>query len=155
MDTVTKGNPRHALDADGFFQDQEFSRKYPGVNVPPPCFKASGARIIAHEQNRSLTVEFPVREDHANPLGGLQGGVLCSFFDNVFGPLSFVTMRKPCVSLDMSVHFVRPAHVGETLTIRAEFKARGKQLLLMYAEARNEKQKLVATATSNLTVFEP
>lgn len=144
-----------SLDPSSFFHDEEFARKYPGVKVPPPCFLASEAKILAHEPKRSLTVAFTVTEEQTNPVGSLQGGILASFFDNTFGPLSFATMRKPCVSIDMNVNFIRPARPGETVVIRAEFKARGRKLLQMYGEARSEKDKLIATATSNLMVYEP
>jgi uncharacterized protein (TIGR00369 family) len=138
-----------------FFHDEEFGRKYPGVKVPPPSFIASGARIIAHEPNRSLTVAFLVREDQTNPVGSLQGGILGSFFDDTFGPFAFRTTHKPCVSIDMNVNFIRQARPGETVVIRAEFKSRSRTLLQLYGEAYNGKNKIVATATSNMMIYEP
>ena len=138
-----------------FFHDDEFERKYPGVKAPPPCFIASGARIISHEPNRSLTVTFSVRENQTNPVGSLQGGILASFFDDTFGPLAFRTMRKPSVSIDMTVNFIRQARPGETVVVRAEFKSRSRTLLQLYGEAYNGKNKLVATATSNMMIYEP
>ncbi len=142
------------IDATQFFHDEEFERNFPGVKVPPPCFLASGAKIIAHEPNKSLTVAFPVRSEQTNPVGSLQGGILASFFDNTFGPLSFATMRKPCVSIDMTVNFVRPAMPGESVVVRAEFKSKSRKLIQLYAEAHNEKQKLIATATTNMLVYD-
>ena len=151
FDQVNEGRK----DTSQFFHDEEFERKYPGVKMPPSCFLASGARIIAHERNKSLTVAFAVREEQTNPIGTLQGGILCSFFDDTFGPLSLATMRKPCVSIDMTVNFIRPVRPGETVLIRAEFKSKSRTLIQLYGEAHNDKNKLIATATSNLTVFEP
>jgi uncharacterized protein (TIGR00369 family) len=138
-----------------FFHGEEFKSKYPGVKTPPPCFVASRAKIIAHEPNRSLTVAFPIREDQTNPVGSLQGGILSSFFDDTFGPLAFRTTRKPCVSIDMTVNFIRQARPGETVVIRAEFKSKSKTLLQLYGEAYNGKNKLIATATSNMMIYEP
>ncbi len=142
------------IDATQFFHDEEFERNYPGVKVPPPCFLASGAKIIAHEPNKSLTVAFPVSIEQTNPVGSLQGGILASYFDNTFGPLSFATMRRHCVSIDMTVNFVRPVWPGETVVVRAEFKSKSRKLIQLYAEARNEKQKLIATATTNMLVYD-
>ena len=138
-----------------FFHDGAFERNYPGVKVPPPCFIASGARIISHEPNRSLTVSFMVREDQTNPVGSLQGGILASFFDDTFGPLAFRTTRKPCVSIDMHVNFVRQVRIGEAVVIRAEFKSRSRTLLQLYGEAHNDRNKLVATASTNMMIYEP
>lgn len=155
MNGMDRVSGKGAVDTASFFYNEEFQEKYPNVKVPPPCFLASGAKILGHEPNKSLTIAFPVREEQANPVGTLQGGILASFFDNTFGPLSFATMRKPCVSIDMNVNFIRPARPGETVVIRAEFKAKGRKLLQMYGEARNEKDKLIATATSNLMIYQP
>ncbi len=148
-DTITGG-----IDAARFFHDEEFERKFPDVKVPPPCFLASGAKIIAHEPNKSLTVAVPVSEEQTNPVGSLQGGILASYFDNTFGPLSFATMRRPCVSIDMTVNFVRAVRPGETVLVRAEFKSKSRKLIQLYAEAHNEKQKLIATATTNMLVYD-
>lgn len=138
-----------------FFLDEQFQTKYPGVKLPPPSFVASGAKILSFESGRSIVLVFPVREHQANPIGALQGGILCSFFDDAFGTLSFASMRKPCVSVDMTVNFIRPVRPGEFVTVRAEFKSKSKKLLQLSAEAHNGKEKLVATATSNLMVYEP
>jgi len=64
-DVVKNGN----ADMNLFFHDEEFEGKYPGVKAPPPCFIDSGAKIIAYEPNKSLTVAFPIREDQTNPVG--------------------------------------------------------------------------------------
>jgi hypothetical protein len=69
-DVVKSGN----VDMNLFFHDAEFESKYPGVKAPPPCFIASGAKIIAYEPNKSLTVAFPIREDQTNPVGSLRAG---------------------------------------------------------------------------------
>jgi uncharacterized protein (TIGR00369 family) len=143
------------IDSETFFRGGGFHENYPGVKVPPPCFIESGAEIVAHEPGKSLTVSFPVREGQANPVGFLQGGFICAMFDNVFGPLAFATTRKPCLSVDMNVNFVRGLKPGETAMVRAEFVSKTKKLIQMRAEAFNEKGKLAATATSNLMIYEP
>jgi 2,4-dienoyl-CoA reductase-like NADH-dependent reductase (Old Yellow Enzyme family) len=50
----------------------------------------------------------------------------------------------------MTVKITRHTRPGEVVVISAEFKARGKKLLRLSAEAFNEKKKLVVTATSKL-----
>jgi uncharacterized protein (TIGR00369 family) len=142
------------IDVNTFFHDEDFAKTYPAVKVPPPCFTESGASIIAHEANKSLTIDFPVRETQTNPLGYLQGGILCSMFDNTFGPLAFATMRKPSVSIGLTINFVRPVKPGEIVRIRAEFRAKSRTLLQLSAEAFNEKQKLLATASTSMMVID-
>jgi len=51
--------------------------------------------------------------------GTLKGGILCSFIDDAFGTLCFASLRKPCVSIDMTVNFIRPAKPGACSAARA------------------------------------
>jgi len=137
-----------------FFQDAEFKTRYPDLELPPHSFILSKAKIISFESGSSIVLAFPVCDNQTNPIGTLQGGILCSFFDDAFGTLSFASVRKPCVSIDLNVNFTRTVKPGETVTIRAELKAKTRKTLHLYAEAFNGNRKLVATATSNLMVFE-
>lgn len=155
MSVVPEESTMPDRDYSNFFHDKEFQARYPDIKTPPPSFASSGARILSFESGRSIVLAFPVREHQTNPIGTLQGGVLCSFIDDAFGTLSFASMRKPCVSIDLSVNFIRPVRPGELVSVRAEFKAKSKKLLQLSAEAHNGKGKLVATATSNLMVHEP
>ena len=150
--TSMKSSVECPPDADysAFFKDKEFATRYPDLVLPSPIFVSSGASILSFESGRNISLDFPVKRHQTNPLGTLQGGILCSFFDEAFGVLSFASLRKPCITIDMSIHFVRPALPGNHLTIRAEFKFRSRSLLQLYAEAHNGKNKLVATAISQL-----
>jgi uncharacterized protein (TIGR00369 family) len=142
------------FDMESFFAGAGFGESHPGLEIPPRSFKESGALILAHEPNESLTVRFLVRENQTNPVGLLQGGLLCGFFDDSFGPLAFATLKKPCVSIDMNVTFVRGTRPGDAITIVARVISKTKRLIQMSAEARNERGRLVATATSNLLAYE-
>ncbi len=133
----------------------DFAERYPEARIPPPSFVESGAQIVEYVPGKSLTESFEIRERQTGPMGILQGGLLCGLFDDVFGPLSFACAKRPCVSIDINVSFVRATKVGETLTIKAEFVSRTRTLFQMRAEAHNSRGKLVATATSNLLVYEP
>ena len=64
-------------------------------------------------------------------------------------------LHKPCVSIDMTVNFIRSIKPGSFVVIRTEFKAKGRKLLQLSAEAFTGNEKLAATATSNLMVYEP
>lgn len=147
--------PLIATEQAEFFRDDEFSARFPQVTLPPPSFVAAGGRVLAFDKNRRIVLAFPVRTEQTNPLGTIQGGILASFIDDAFGSLCFASLRKPCVSIDLNVNFIRPLKPGELVTIAAEFKSKNRKLLQVYAEARNGKEKLVATATSNLLVVEP
>jgi acyl-coenzyme A thioesterase PaaI-like protein len=63
-----------------------------------------------------------VGEAQTNPGGTLQGGILSSFFDDAFGMLCFASLHRPCVTIDLSVNFIRPVKLGSFVIIHAVFK---------------------------------
>jgi uncharacterized protein (TIGR00369 family) len=154
---VSEQNVPQAPDKDysTFFLDPEFAIKYPDVKLPPPTHLAHEGKILSFQSGKNITIAYPVREFQTNPVGTLQGGILSSFFDDAFGCLCFASTRKPCLSIDMTVNFIRPIKPGAIAIIRAEFKAKGRKLLQCSAEAFTGNEKLAATATSNLMVYEP
>jgi uncharacterized protein (TIGR00369 family) len=141
-------------DYSAFFSDPVLTEKYPEVKLPAPTYLAHEGKILSFESGKRISVAFPVSESQTNPIGTLQGGILSSYFDDAFGCLCFASLRKPCVTIDMTVNFIRPVKPGSFVVIHAVFKARGKKLLQVSAEAVNDKEKLVATATSNWVVYE-
>jgi uncharacterized protein (TIGR00369 family) len=149
--------PKTALapdkDYSSFFLDPEFA-KYPNVRLSAPSYVANEGKILSFESSKRISVAFPVSELQTNPVGMLQGGILSSFFDDAFGCLCFASLHKPCVTIDMTVNFIRPVKPGSFVVIYAVFNARGKKLLQLSAEAVNSNEKLVATATSNWLVYE-
>ena len=116
---------------------------------PPPCFVTMNAEFAAYESRSSLTVTFPVTENMLNPVGAMQGGFITAAIDNVMGPLSYLAMRNPASTLDIHTQFVRAVAPGQSLTVTARVLSMGPSTLVMTAEARNARGKLVATATAN------
>ena len=123
-----------------------------GARIPPNCFLAMKAEFVEYVSRQSLTVSFPVLEESLNPLGAMQGGFLAAAFDNAFGPLSYLTARSPCVTLNLSVQFVRPIEQGDQLTVCSKIVSRSPQVLHLSGEAFNSKNKLVATASATATM---
>lgn len=123
-----------------------------GATFPPNCFLAMKGEFVQYESRESLTASFPVLEENLNPLRTMQGGFLAAAFDNVFGPLSYVAARNPCVTINLNTEFIRPVEVGDRLTITAKVVSRGMQILYMTGEAVNSKNKLVAIGTATATV---
>jgi uncharacterized protein (TIGR00369 family) len=123
-----------------------------GVTFPPNCFVAMQAKFAEYESRRSLAVAFPVLEESLNPLRTMQGGFIVAAFDNVFGPLSYLAARVPCVTLNLNTQFVRPIEFGDRLTVRVTVVSRNAQVLQMTGEAFNSRNKLVATASATATI---
>lgn len=126
-----------------------------GMPFPPPCFISMEGKFLEYESRKRLKVSFPVSAESLNPQGKMQGGFLTAAFDNVFGPLSYLAARNPCVTLDIHTQFFRGLEAGETLTIVAQIVARGSSSIYMTGEAFNSANKLVATSNTNLLIVKP
>ncbi len=135
---------------------EEF-KKHAGANMPfpPECFTSMKGEFLEYHSRKSLKVSFPVLATSLNPQKKMQGGFLTAAFDNVFGPLSYLAARTPCITLDIHTQFFRGLEAGDTVTIDAEVKARGTNSIYMTAEAFNSAMKLVATSTTNLLIVRP
>jgi uncharacterized protein (TIGR00369 family) len=82
-----------------------------------------------------------------------QGGFLCAIFDEVYGPLTYMAAERPVVTIEMSTTFLRPfTERDEFVSVRAEVVAQSRTLLVLKAEARNKKGKLVATSTAHAVI---
>ena len=125
-----------------------------GATFPPNCFVAMKAQFVEYESRKSLTVSFPVLEESLNPLRAMQGGFLVAAFDNVFGPLSYLAARAPCITLSLHTQFIRPVNPGATLIVRAEIISRGFQVLHMSGEAFDQRKRLVALANATASVLD-
>lgn len=110
------------------------------------------AKFVDYESRRSLAVTFPVLEESLNPLHTMQGGFIVAAFDNVFGPLSYLAARVPCVTLNLNTQFIRPVALDDRITVRATVVSRNTQVLQMTGEAFNSRNKLVATASATATI---
>jgi uncharacterized protein (TIGR00369 family) len=126
-----------------------------GAKFPPNCFLAMKAEFVDYVSRQSLTVSFPVLEESLNPLQTMQGGFLTAAFDNVFGPLSYLAARCPCVTLTLNTQFIRSVGLGDRLKVCAKVVSRSLQVLHLSGEAFDSKNKLVALASATVTMAKP
>jgi len=128
----------------------------PGVELqlPPPSSTTLDIRYEEYVPARSLKATVVVSERFANAVGLLQGGFLSAMFDNLIGPLSYLTARGPTTSLELSTHFLRSVFPGSKLTLDAVVRRAGRTAIYIAAEAHNEDGKLVATAMSTVQVIQ-
>lgn len=70
------------------------------------------------EQGR-LAVRFPNQARFRNPVGFMQGGMIASALDNVFGPLTYL-MGWTALTTQLEVRFLAPVTPDiEAVTVRA------------------------------------
>jgi len=124
------------------------------MELPPRSFKEMKGEFIEIEDNKRIKVRFPFDGRFANPLGIFQGGMLCTAIDNTFGPLSYIAVKGPSVTLDLATQFVRPFSAkDEFIYVEAKVVSMSSVTLLMQAEVRNPKNKLIATATTTFLIL--
>lgn len=124
------------------------------IQLPPNSAIELKSKFLEYVPKKSLFVEFPVQEKHVGPLGILQGGILSAFFDDTFGPLSYATLKKPMVTIDLHVYFLRSVKPGDTVKVKAEITSRGRKIIYMKAEAFDQKNKLIGTATTSALILD-
>ena len=133
---------------------REMAAKFPlaglHLQLPPASNSTMGTRYTEMDLGKMLAAEFRFDPKFANPMQAVQGGLLCAMFDEVYGPLSYMAAGRPVVTIDMSTTFLRPfTEKDEFVVVRAEVVAQSRTLLVLKAEARNNKGKLIATSTSH------
>ena len=127
-------------------------RTGPDSKFPPNCFIAMKGEFVQYVSRQSLTVSFPVLDESLNPLWNMQGGFLVAAFDNVFGPLSYLAARRPCVTLTLNTEFIRPVVRGDRLKVSAKVISRSKEVLHLEGNAFDSREKLVATSSATVIV---
>ena len=125
------------------------------LEIPPAVFLMMGGEMEEYVPGESLVVRFPVRSEYNNPLGRMQGGMIAAAMDNTLGPLSFLVTGGAAVTLSMNLDYVRGIRPGDTLRVTAKVLSRSRTNLIMDAEARDRRGKLVARASTQFQVFNP
>ena len=92
---------------------------------------------------------FPVMEEHLNPYGTMQGGMVAAAIDNTLGPLSML-VAAPNVTRRLQVKYSRPvmADVGH-IVVTAKFTGRQGRELAFRAEVRDPAGVLLARARAS------
>lgn len=95
-------------------------------------------------------------ERHGNPMGFLQGGVICALADGAMGFAYFTTLEdgESFTTVEMKTNFLRPFTTGR-LVATGRVLARGRTLGLAEAHVRDESGRLIAHATSTCMTLRP
>jgi acyl-CoA thioesterase len=99
-----------------------------------------------------MTVQ--VGDRHRNYFGGAHGGLIATLADTVsFFPQPLLPSGKACTTTSLTVTFVRPAAVGDTLTARAELVHSGRRMASVTSRIVNQHGKLVAHSSATITML--
>jgi uncharacterized protein (TIGR00369 family) len=119
-----------------------------GEIPPPPIATLIGFRLTEVEPGHAV-IEFEASERHANPMGTLHGGVLCDIADAAMGTAYASTLEEgeTYTTLELKINFLKPVRI-ERLRAVGRVVRRGKTIGLVECDVTDEKQSLVARASS-------
>jgi uncharacterized protein (TIGR00369 family) len=122
---------------------------------PPPVSDLLGVQLTAIGDG---SVEFRCRPDESayNPIGLVHGGLVCTLLDSVAGCAVHTTLPAGVgyTSLEIKVSYLRPVRLGDgELTATGRVTKPGRRAAFADGEVRDERGRLIATASSTCLVF--
>ena len=123
------------------------------MKIPPPVAELLGLELVSSAPGEAV-MALEAEERHENPMGFLQGGVICALADGAMG-FAFVTTLEEGESfttVELKTNFVRPFASGRLLAT-GHVLSRGRTLGLTEAHVRDADDRLIAHATSTCMVL--
>jgi uncharacterized protein (TIGR00369 family) len=126
-----------------------------GVLPAPPVSDLMRMRLTGIGDG---SVEFRCRPDESayNPIGLVHGGLVCTLLDSVAGCAVQTTLPAGVgyTSLEIKVSYLRPVRLGDgELVATGRVTKPGRRAAFADGEVRDERGRLVATASSTCLVF--
>jgi uncharacterized protein (TIGR00369 family) len=123
---------------------------------PPPVAQLLGLRLVAMDDGE-VVFEMEVKPEHANPMGTLQGGVLCALVDAAMG-LAYASRLQEgelFTTLELKTNYLRQV-TGGMLIATGRVVHGGRTIGLTTCDVVDEEGRKIAHATSTcMTLREP
>ncbi|MCA9053442.1 MAG: PaaI family thioesterase [Planctomycetaceae bacterium] len=126
----------------------------PARPEPFPFHDLLGLQVLLREQGRS-ELRLHIDDRHLRDSGIVHGGVFAALLDAGIGlaARSLSPAASRLVTAQLSLNFVRPAVVGDELTVRGDVLHMGKSTVVARAEVRDAADRLIAAGTGTLLVL--
>jgi uncharacterized protein (TIGR00369 family) len=114
---------------------------------PIPLGTVLGFRVTSVERGESV-VEMESTPEHANPMGTLHGGVLCSIADSAMGIAHASTLEEgeTGTTLELKINFLRPVWSDRLRAVGKVIKP-GRTISLVECDIFDSKDRLVARSS--------
>lgn len=117
---------------------------------PSPLGRWLAGRLMAVHDD-GVTMTFVVRPEMANPAQVLHGGIAAAMMDELIGATLYaLSGGRYHASVNLSVDYLAPARVGDTVTARTRILRKGRRVVNATCTLANDAGELLAHATSNL-----
>jgi uncharacterized protein (TIGR00369 family) len=115
---------------------------------PPPVAQLLGIRLVSFGDGETV-FGMEVAPEHANPMGTLQGGVICALADAAMGMAyaSRLGDGETFTTLELKANYLRQVVSGQ-LTATGRVLHAGRTIGLANCDVVDEQSRLVAHATS-------
>jgi uncharacterized protein (TIGR00369 family) len=125
-----------------------------GTAQPPALAVTMGFRPLAFGEGSAAFVMDTDPARHGNVMGTLHGGVLATLADSAMGFAFATTLaaEETFATLEMKINFLRPVW-SATLTASASVVQRGKTTGLVECRVVDERDRLIAHATSTCLIL--
>jgi uncharacterized protein (TIGR00369 family) len=124
-----------------------------GRAEPPPIAALLGFELVAVDPDAgTIEVAFTAGDEFRNPVGDVQGGILCAMLDDTLGPCLVATLGPGqwAPTVDLHTQFLAPARVGQ-LVGRARVVKTGRSVAFLAGELVQD-DVVVATATATALI---
>ncbi len=107
--------------------------------------------VLLEVEEGELAMMFVVREEMANPVGYLHGGVQNAVIDDVIGFAAMTLGGESFyVSLNLHVDYLGKARVGDRFVARARIHRHGNRIVNAQCELSDLRGRVLSRGTSNL-----
>jgi len=119
-----------------------------GERPPPPVAELLGIRLVSFADGECV-FEMEARPEHSNPMGTLQGGIICALADAAMGMAYATTLGdgESFTTLELKANYLRPVVEGK-LTATGRVLHAGRTIGLTECEVVDEQGRRVAHTTS-------
>jgi uncharacterized protein (TIGR00369 family) len=115
------------------------------LDLPPSSMKALEIEFLDTDYDQFVKAKFPVNKSFANPLRFQQGGFYATYLDELFGPLSYITAKTPCLTSSLSLTYYRPLSIQENFIYgEANVLHKGKSIFHLEGILKNDKGQILA-----------
>ncbi len=120
------------------------------TDSPSPVGRWLNGKLLAIEPGKA-TIEYTVRNEMANPLGTLQGGVFATMMDDTLGVAVYSLGKdKLYVAVNFYLDYLEGFKVGEKAIVEANILREGNTILNVDLKVTNQEGKTAATGKCNL-----
>ena len=122
--------------------------------TPPPIHQFLGGKLEQVDQTDGwkARLSYQPRDEFANPMGHVQGGMICSMLDDAMGLFAILANEgQPSATVTLNVAFLRPCNIAP-VEVEVYFVRQGRKISNIESVAyQNGKE--VAKASAAFTVI--